>query len=112
MRYGGAVVFDFIARAGRTPCRRAAPIREIIRLPDHDVRFEGAVDAARGTTTVPIGIASKHAPDRRSVEVHRQRWFSQAMIRRCLQASGLRMLCMRPVCGSDHYWLHVVARRM
>ena len=112
LRDGGALVFDFIARAGRSPRRRAAPIRETIRLPDHDVRFEGVVDAARGTSTVRIGIASRHAPDRRSVEVHRQRWFSPAMIRRCLQASGLRMLCMRPVCGSDHHWLHVVARRM
>jgi SAM-dependent methyltransferase len=112
LRHGGALVFDFIARARRGSCRRAAPVRETIRLPDHDVRFEGVVDAARGTSTVRIDIAHTHAPHRRSMEVHRQRWFSTAAIRRCLRASGLRLLCMRPLGGADHRWLHVVARRI
>jgi len=112
LRQGGALVFDFIARAGRSSRGHAARILETIRLPDHDVRFEGVVDSARGRSTVRIDIATTRAPIRRSVEVHRQRWFSPAMIRRCLRGAGLRLLCMHPIRGADNHWLHVVARRI
>ena len=112
LRQGGALVFDFIARARRSSRGHAARILETIRLPDHDVRFEGEVDSARGRSTVRIDIATARAPVRRSVEVHRQRWFSPAMIRRCLRAAGLRLLCMRPIREADNHWLHVVAKRI
>jgi SAM-dependent methyltransferase len=108
---GGALVFDFLARATTMSRMQPARVRETIRLPDHDVRFDGRVDPARGTSTVRIGIARRDAPGRRRVEVHRQRWFSPETIRRCLRASGLRLLRMGPVRGSDPGWLHVVARR-
>jgi SAM-dependent methyltransferase len=111
LRHGGALVFDFMARARRDPRLRAARVRETIRLPDHDVHFRGVIDLVRGTSTVRIDIAARRAPNQHRVEVHRQRWFSTALIRRCLRASGLQLLSMRPLDRSNGHWLHVVARR-
>ena len=111
LRHGGALLFDFRARARRYSRRRTARVRETIRLLDHDVRFRGVIDLERGTSTVRIDVATRRAPNLHRVEVHRQRWFSPGMIRRCLRAAGLELLCMRPLDRSNSHWLHVVARR-
>jgi SAM-dependent methyltransferase len=112
LRRGGAFLFDFFARATGMSRTKAKRVRETIRLPDHDIRFEGVVDLSRGASTVRICVANRREPRRCGLEVHRQRWFKPATIEHCLYISGLRVVCMRPVYGSDHSWLHVVAKRI
>ncbi|MHB8267802.1 class I SAM-dependent DNA methyltransferase [Bradyrhizobium sp.] len=111
VRCGGAFLFDYIARIAHTPGRDRRRIRESIRLPDHDVDFDGAVDEARGVSMVRIRVTPKHARHCPTFEVHRQRWFSPSALHRLLGASGFRVLEMRPMDQQQSAWIHVVARR-
>src|SRR5262245_24848359 len=111
LRRNGAFVFDFLARAAEMSRMAPARWRETVRLPDHEVQFGSIVDAARGASTVRICITDRRRPHRRSVEMHRQRWFWPATVVRSLRASGFRTLSINPVNGSDDTWLHVVAQR-
>jgi SAM-dependent methyltransferase len=112
LRRGGAFLFDFIARLGRPSPARTQRVREAIRLPDHNVSFEGIVDPARGRSTIRIGVTGARNRRGRTFEVHRQRWFSASTIARLLHASGFRVLDMQPIGPNrDSAWIYVVARK-
>jgi SAM-dependent methyltransferase len=110
LRRGGTFIFDFISRAAEMS--RRARIRETIRLPGHEVSFAATMEPARDLSVVRIRINSGHDPRDGVVEVHRQRWFDASMIAGLLEASGFRVLDVRPVDGPDSAWRHVVARRV
>lgn len=113
LRSGGTFIFDFIASIASLMPSRPARIHETIRLPDHDVEFDGTVDPRHNISVVNIRLKTTRAPHRRALEVHRQRWFSPSAILRLLRDSGFRVLSMRPVDGSGpSAWLHVIAKRL
>jgi SAM-dependent methyltransferase len=112
LRRGGMFLFDFIARLVTSAGAAPQTIHETVGLPDHTVNFEAMVDARRGASVVRIGIRRPGEREARS-EVHRQRWFSPAVIARLLRACGFRLIGMRPMnCSQPDAWLHVVAQRM
>jgi SAM-dependent methyltransferase len=110
---GGTFLFDFIARMAVARSTGPQAVRETIRLPDHTVGFDGAVDPARGLSVVRIRVAPARGSGGGAQETHRQRWFPVSTILRLLGASGFRVLDMRPVGPvNPDAWLYVVARRI
>jgi SAM-dependent methyltransferase len=113
MRRGGAFLFDYIAQIAHAPGSDRRRIRETIRLPDHDVDFDGAIDGARGISTLRIRVTPEHATHCPTFEVHRQRWFSPSALHRLLSTSGFKVLEMRPMDDQQQRaWVHVVTRRV
>jgi SAM-dependent methyltransferase len=110
LRLGGAFLFDFLARTPAMRGARPVRMREVIRLPDNDVRFDATIAPSRGLSTVRIRTGRE--PRRSTIEVHKQRWFEPRILVRLLRASGFRLCEIRPVQGTDDGWLHVVAKRI
>ena len=112
---GGYLVGDFLSGTPMPP--EKSETKQLIRLPGMVSRWHWQAWPAQRMTQVNIQFQPvESGGPREQLEIHRQRWFSEAEFKRDLNAAGLRVCRIWPLVAQDGTgpkgrWLKFVARR-